>query len=609
MRLDDFSGGRNTRVTPSKIGPTEAQIYTNIDNTSGALAPLKGHIDTGVSIGRWFTYFYADNQWVSKTVPSDFVEYRDHLYVTDGVSELLEYKNNVYSQLGITGPAAQLTVSDMKSNNVTITGVPNTTVGDLKSGTLRYKVVVIDFLTNLKVEKDYTYVSAFSELLSIDLTVALSTFTPGCTVEIYREVSGTYKQLISTTWTNSNIIYSDTIYNTLGVAYTKDVNSGVFSYVYTYYNSATGVESKPSLPSEDITASIGSIKVESFVASTDAQVDSIRLYRIGGLLTAYTLIATLANSTTPYIDSIVDTVAVGNQILDSIDNDIPLAGMKYISEAYAMLFAAKADKLYFSAVAKPYAWPITNFIDFDSDITGLGSISNGILVFTLYKTYIIIGTNPDEFSKYLLSSSQGCVNHNTIQFVDNNLIWVSSDGICATSGGQIEVLSLDKLGKLSFFETYGSAVLDNVYYLNYYTADGGSIIAFDFRYNKIIKDLTLTGKMIVAKKDSLYQYFNNTLRQLLVGTSLSMHWKSGILTEGSFTTLKTYKDVFIRYSGDLVFKLYIDGILSNTIALSGNTCYNLKATSIRKGYGIEFEVTGVGTVYEIEYKALGGQNE
>ena len=52
----------------------------------------------------------------------------------------------------------------------------------------------------------------------------------------------------------------------------------------------------------------------------------------------------------------------------------------------------------------------------------------------------------------------------------------------------------------------------------------------------------------------------------------------------------------------------MDGEVVIDKELSGNTTANLKALDKAKGYGLEIEISGSGTVYEIEYKALGRQN-
>jgi hypothetical protein len=608
MIIADFSGGLNTRVAPSLLQPNEAQIYTNVDNESGSLKSVLGHIDTGVLVNKFFTYYYGGSEWVSKATEAEFVEYRDKLYISSS-GDLEEYSGGASSTLGIDGPTDVVTSSDITKDFISIAASGDPLLGNLLPGSYRYRVRIFSAALNYWVEKDYTYVSPFEGnfRLGVEINLTGTTFVNYDIIRLYREIDGEFRVLEQHNWMGTPITVIDDEYNIGGNTLAPESKVNTYNYVYTYYDASTGVESVPSLPGDDISSTIGNIRINALTVSTNTDVDTIRVYRIGGDLTEYTLVKELANTASPFIDTVEDISAAGEHILDSINNHKPITGLRYITEAYAMLFAAKEDKLYYSDIAKPYAWPASNFIDFDGTVTGIGVVSNGLIVFTKYKTYIIIGNSPTTFTKYQLSGSQGCIAHNTVQFVDNSLIWASTDGICTTNGGLITVLSQAKVGKLTFLETYGSAVLDNVYYLNYYTINGGAIIAFDFRYNKIIRDLELTGNMIVSKKDGLYQHYNGTLRQLLVGSALEFHYKSPVLTEGSYSNYKIYKDIYIKYNGTFIFKVYIDGVLKNTINITGNSVYNLKADSTSKGYSIEFEITGTGEVSEIEYKLMGRQ--
>ena len=619
MLLNDFSGGRNSRVSPHLLLQTEAQIYKNIDNSSGSIKPIKGPTTvSGVTILPYFTYFYANSEWVSRTNESDFVEYREKLYISDG-GELDEYDGTTTRTLGIQEPTEDITVSD------TILGTNIITFSETTPGTLAINKYTLDYIVSFyssvldtTVYKSYTYIISDYNSAGIDISIDIaglssSYFANGDLITVYRQ-STTYKKVASIVYNVAGVNIVDDTFNLYGnddipSNYYAD-NEGFYTYVYTYYDSTTDRESKPSLPSSLQNQGLGNILIGAIPKSTDlteTSIDKIRVYRLGGSLTQYTLLKELtypAVATTPFIDVTTDINVAGNHILDSILNDIPLSGLKYITEAYAMLFAALDDKLYFSEIAKPYAWPATYFLDFEDTISGIGVLSVGLLVFTKYKTYIVTGSNPQGFSKYLLSSSQGCISHKSIQFVDNSLVWISEDGICTTIGGAITVLSLLKLGDFSFSEIYSTAILDNVYYISYNdTTD--KIMAFDFRYNKIIRDIDVTGTRIVAKKDGLYQYYAGALQELLVGDNLQIHWKSPILTEGSYTNYKTYKDVHIRYNGTFTFKIYLDGTLINTISLTGDTTHTIKTLAVSKGYGIEFEAIGTGDIYEINYSVTG----
>ena len=121
--------------------------------------------------------------------------------------------------------------------------------------------------------------------------------------------------------------------------------------------------------------------MSNIVASSDPQVDKKRLYRVGGNVATFTLVATLDNAVTSYVDEISDT-DLSSTLLQSTTYDTAPGGLKYLTEAYAMLFGAVGPKLYFTPIGVPNAWPATNYIDFSEDITGIGVVANGLLVLT-----------------------------------------------------------------------------------------------------------------------------------------------------------------------------------------------------------------------------------
>lgn len=617
MLLRDFSGGLNTRVAPHLLQINEAQEYTNIDSASGALRSLKGPTSTGIPIDQYFTYFYADDEWVSRTTEADFVEYRDKLYISDG-NILKSYSNLTLSNLGITAPTVDIPISDIPIGDTTSGFTFVNTSGDLvPNETYTYRVAYYSTTLGSTVYKEYDFLisSAYTTGCTVSFNaIGLNTdyFANGDLITLYRRTSTGYKKIGSIAYNVAGVSITDATLNvSTSDSLVEDTLSKVYNYVYTYYDSVNDIESLPGIPSIDTTGPNGTL-VGAIPKSAEASVTSIRVYRIGGALSQYTLIDTLANpavSTTPYVDVKVDIDVVGSHILDSYSNNVPITGLQYLTEAYAMLFAAKGDKLYYSEIGKPYAWPTTSFLDFDATITGIGAISNGFIVCTAYKTYIVTGNSPETFSKYLLSSSQGCVSHRTMSFVDNSLLWLSTDGICTTNGGPVSVLSQIKLGKLSIATTYSSAVLDNIYYLSHDTVLGKKILAFDFRYNQIVRYIDVLGTMVVSANDTLYQFYNSTLQTLLTGDELSMTYKSPILTEGSYSNRKVFKDIYIKYNGTFTIVIAIDGTVMNTVVLEpGNKAHTIKLNDKAKGYGLEFSITGIGEVSEIEYAVLGRQD-
>jgi len=403
-------------------------------------------------------------------------------------------------------------------------------------------------------------------------------------------------------WFNLGIVKPDN-----APTITEDVAGvieGTYQYCYTYYNNSDGTESMPSPYSSELTVSGKKIKV-TYIASTDVQVDKIRIYRIGGNLPTMELVIEVANATSNYLDNLGDLQIEGT-VLATFSNKEAPTGLSYIKESNAMLFGAKDDKLYYSQIAYVDYWSAFNFIDFDDTITGIGAIGNGLLVFTEFKTYIVTGTSPETLSKYLLSGNQGCLSHRTISFAKNTLIWLSSDGICASSGGDIQIVSRDKMGKIQLDNVKDSVVYDDVYYLSYDTDD---ILCFDTRFGNIIKHISGSTECFHIYDDVLYYSYNGQLYSMFQDTNYrEFLYKSAELGDGQISNLKNYKNIYLNVIGTMAIKVYIDSVLIGTYNVDTSTHEIKLPQDKRRGYSIQFEINGVGELREIQYVVEGRQN-
>ncbi len=378
-------------------------------------------------------------------------------------------------------------------------------------------------------------------------------------------------------------------------------------YTYTYYNSQDGIESAPAPISTELSlAALKAVSVSNLVASTDPQVDKIRIYRLGAGTTSMTLIEELPNVNQVYLDD-TPTLDLEGTLLETVDNQVPENGVQFLVEAYGILFAAKGDKVYFSKVGLPDYWPAQYFLDFSADITGLLPIDEGILVFTASRTEIILGTTPENFVKSPISTEQGCTSHFSLKIAKAIPLWTSNDGICTYSAGKVEVLSKDKLGKRTF-NVVNSAVYDEIYYL---CLQDGSLFAFDLRYNSSFKEFVFSEAIsnILVYNDTLYARCGDYLSTVFTGDDLYLTYKSPNFTEGAHTITKAYNNVYLRANGEFEITIYIDGKEVMFKAIHGDKVFDVKPPQeLQRGTSIQFLITGIGTIYEYEYKVLGREN-
>lgn len=379
--------------------------------------------------------------------------------------------------------------------------------------------------------------------------------------------------------------------------------TGTYQYTYTYYNSKDGTESNPAEYSSQLAVSSKAITV-TLVASTDTQVDLIRVYRIGGNQLSFTLVEEVPNTTTTYTDDTADVDVEGTLLL-SLDYGTPPVRLKYLSEFAGTFFGAVDDKLYFTEpLGNPNYWPETNYVRLPSNVTGIAITANGIVVFAQYTSYVITGTDSTTFVLLLLSTDQGCTSHQSIARFKSGVLFTSTDGLCYTDGSSVELMSYQTLGKLNLVPTH-AVIHDRTYY-----AIANGLV---FRWDGLIDAysyLDLGVDALYSANDVIYGRKDGKLGELFVGTPLTYTYKTPVLTEGLYSNLKTYNTVYIRADGEFRVKIYLDpqGLVVDK-TYSGNATHEIAIPQAdMQGYAIQFELSGTAIIYEIEYKVVGRQN-
>lgn len=622
MKLQQFNGGLNTRLHPSYIQQNEAVEYTNIDNAVGTLRSTHAAAITDIVVNENNVYFDAKDMWVSFDNVSYTAEYSNVLHICDGINTPKSFNGTTYYNMAIEAPSTAVTVEQAFTapdpvSNIDVRATVVTTATALR-GTTQYYYIVKTKETYqsfsgalfISVKADNTY-----EILGTRVTDERTPYVIedadermnvrlSCSVDIkddeyaiiYRFHKGKYRQV--SIMDDNNQRFDDTVYDIATAPELDFANfakiTGVIQYVTTFYNSLTGAESAPSPLSDEedfgVNGSLNTLLTD-IPTTTDPQVTDIRLYRIGGNLTNFSLVATIPLNAISWYDF----NKIDGRVLTTSGYGVPDKAMKYITESNSMLFGAVGTKLYFTLIDKPYAWPALYFINFGHEITGIVSTSQGLLVMTRRKTYVVSGTSPSTLSKDLLSGSQGCVNHKSIQQFGASAIWVSEDGICVMSGGVIQVMSKVALGKINIAAVV-SALHDEVYYV---MDNLRQIYVADFRYGPIFKKLSLPFSSITVGADRLYGWTGGLLHELFQSEEYSkFHYKSPLFIEGRATQNKYCKNVYLYVNGDIIIKVYLNGQLSIEKRFTGNDNMQLKLPD-KNCLDIQFEIEGTGEVREI----------
>lgn len=233
--------------------------------------------------------------------------------------------------------------------------------------------------------------------------------------------------------------------------------TGDYQYSYTYYSSVTGAESSSASVFSDIhTVVNATINLKDLIASTDPQVDKIRIYRTtaGGALLL--LLATINNGTTTYADSILDE-NLGTIELP-IYNDPPglfvgieeWDGRIFGFEKNSTRVAWSNDE-FLTPAGNGIPWEsfgADNFIDFNYKVFGIKKSPNfnEIWVHTSGGIYAITRTGiaEDPYDAQIRNSTWFTISHYSITNIYNDQWFLTSTG---------KWMSLDSSGYLTY-ESY-----------------------------------------------------------------------------------------------------------------------------------------------------------
>lgn len=461
---------------------------------------------------------------------------------------------------------------------------------------LRYNIVVSESLVSDKVLMGYT-IESKSEDFNLDdyeFFVFNEFDSDSNPFKLVKDPSGLPAGLH---WLNFE--FDETVkYSSLGNFYT---------FCYTYYNINDGTESSPSDYQDIDVGQLNTIIWDTEVE--DKQVTHVRLYCIGKNNTNMTLLAEVPLNYGSYTFPLDAIQNMTGEVLASQLYYAAPENLQYLTESNGILYGAKGYTLYFSNDGNANYWNPFNTIEYETEIKGIARVYQGLLVFLIDKTYLVTGSSIDDIVNYRLSSTVGCLDHRSIQYSNSNVIWASSAGICSCKGGTISNLSMANLGTFNITETIRfSAYHNDIYYL----ALPGRVFLMDLRFEVLFE--YLNEDIVSYFRDPLTNIlyavdFYNNFVQVQGSQELSkVKYLSPKYSDGSISTLKSYKNIYLYVEGSLSLTIYLDG--KNVLEVDLSEGFNdIKIPQPdTQGYYLQFKVEGYGIMHELSYTFEGRQN-
>lgn len=299
--------------------------------------------------------------------------------------------------------------------------------------------------------------------------------------------------------------------------------TGTFKYKITYRNNTTGTRSNGNANEQSVTLSSERGNVV-FASSGDAQVDKVEVWRTVASGSTFFLVATVDDTSSPYVDNVLDTAIIANVELP-LDNTPPEATYRSIARFENRQFwlrdsaSGKAGNLYFSPLGRAEVVKGTIAITGNDDPTQVAIPWQGFLwVFTEGKIIqVSAGGAENIFPTQEIEGAPGTVNPFTVVSTRDGIIYESVDSVMLFNGTRSEPLAMDAVRNIFRSESVAGipAFTGNVATFGrdeYIISDGETTLAlrvFDRRW----RNLGVGCNALFAEKDTekIQATFSNTV--------------------------------------------------------------------------------------------------
>lgn len=377
------------------------------------------------------------------------------------------------------------------------------------------------------------------------------------------------------------------------------------AYVYTYV-SIWGEESAPSPTSLIVSPEpVQGVDLSSMSGAPSGAYNVVykNIYRTvtGVSGTEFRFVAQIAVASSTYSDTIPSSTVGANEVIPSIEWDMPpadMAGLVIHPGGFMAGFSGK--DLCISVAYAPHAWPESFRITMEHTIVAIGVFGNSILVTTTGTTYVVSGTTPGELTKERLEINQSCVSKRGLVDIGSAIAYPSPDGLMVVGTGIMQNATDALMLREDWQALVPSSILgvfhDGKYFGFYDTGTKQAGFIYD-PTSEDWKDIDVfaTAAWSDPLTDTLYLQVGNDIVSWNTGAALTYTWKSK-----QFDLPKPINpglgQVFAK-SYPCTMKLYADGVLKHTQTVSSNLPFPLPS-----GYlpdMVEVEVTGAAEIKRI----------
>lgn len=372
--------------------------------------------------------------------------------------------------------------------------------------------------------------------------------------------------------------------------------SGEYKYCATFVN-ANGWEGAPgSLEEYETAVTLSAETAVVTVSWSDARIACAKIYRTIDHGADFYCVGEIHASGETFRDTTPDADAqLMNPLTTQYHYPPPDKG-KYLCEYAGVFFLAVGDLLYFSAHGTPHAWPTTQFLSFDDEITGIAPEFQGVLVFTRNNVFRVTGAeNPDTVAKTFIPGNQGCANHRSIAVLNNAPVWLSNDGICMWDGNSVAIPS-HRVKNMKGAGVKCAATADDRYFLFL----AGECVVFDRRNGDIFYKLAFSCDYAWydGSLDCLFMQTRSGIFKYGTGAGVQTMRYTSPLIGGGGNAIRKFREFILSGDAESAVELSIDGEKAAAFSVGGGR-RRVKLPRAAVGHGLSCRIVTRGVIREL----------
>ena len=276
----------------------------------------------------------------------------------------------------------------------------------------------------------------------------------------------------------------------------------------------------------------------------------------------------------------------------------PVRNLNGLIESSNLFYAFKDNRLYVSDYGNPNSWPASGFLDFDQDITGLGTLGSELVVFTEYGMYRVFGTDPSLLKKVQIPTTEGVKNgaRKTITKFQSGIFFAGLNGICFYNGQSVRRITQENLNTFSLPDSTASnnhgGYLEDTYYL---LGTSGTGYKLDMKGSPILSRTTQNASNLFFRGSDNTLYANTGTISDPSGTRQNFSVTTRKFSGGDINKEKFFYSVSLtaqNFTGTI--NVLVDGTQTDTFSV-GTEVADLDRTfylsEARQGNGIQAQLS------------------